>query len=59
MVPPEKEMKAQSKWAVSDLLVQTVFIQGVLERKKNREECENVLKSAAAAAAAGTRFNTR
>ena len=34
-------------WAVSGLLVQTVFIQGVLERKKNRAECEKELRSAA------------
>ncbi len=33
---PAEEMKAQLNWAVSGLLEQTVFEQGVLERKKNR-----------------------
>lgn len=42
-------MKAQLNWAVSGLLVQTVFMQG---GKKNREECEKELRSAA-----GTQFN--
>lgn len=45
-------MKAQLNWAVSGLLAQTVFTQGVPERKENREECEKELRSAA-----GTRFN--
>lgn len=40
-------MKAQLNWAASGLLVQTVFIQGELEGKKSREECEKELRSAA------------
>lgn len=40
-------MNDQLNWAVSGLLVQIVFIQGVLERKKNKEEREKELRSAA------------
>lgn len=46
-------MKDQLNWAVSGLLVQTVFTQGGLDRKKNSVECEKELRSAAR-----TQFNT-